>query len=207
MARPRSARRSTPRRTLVVHAHPGDDSLSAALLDATLSGLDRAGHEVVLQRLHPDGFRAAMSAEERREYHDEYPPTDPIARRYADEIGGVESMVFVYPTWWFGPPALLKGWFDRVLVHGVAFSLDDDGGLRSHLRHVRRVAGVTTYGSPRWVVRLSGDGGRRSINRTLRMMCHPRCRTTWHGLYAVDEAEPATTGAYVREVEEAFATW
>ena len=163
----------------MVHAHPGDESLSAALLDATLAGLERAGHEVVLQRLYADGFAAAMSAGERREYHDEFPPTEPVARRYAEEIGRVESMVFVYPTWWFGPPAILKGWFDRVLVHGVGFSLDDDGGLHSHLRHVRRLAGVTTYGSPRWVVRLSGDGGRRSIGRTLRMMCHPRCRMTW----------------------------
>lgn len=190
-----------------MHAHPGEESLSAALLDATLAGLDRAGHEVVVQRLYADGFAAAMSAGERREYHDEFPPTDPVARRYAEEIGRVQSMVFVYPTWWFGPPAILKGWLDRVLVHGVGFSLDDRGGLHSHLRHVRRLAGVTSYGSPRWVVRLSGDGGRRTINRTLRMMCHPACRTTWHGLYGADEVDHEATGAFVRSVEEGFATW
>lgn len=193
-------------KVLVVHAHPGSDSLSVALRDATLAGLGRAGHEVIRHDLAADGLRAAMSAEERLRYHDSDPPADPVAGRYAADVSDVEAMVFVFPTWWFGPPAVLKGWFDRVLVHGVAFDLID-GKLSSRLRHVRRLAGVTTTGSPRWVVRLSGDGGRRTVNRTLRLMCSPRCRTSWYSLHAVDSRDRGDCEAFVQRVEDGFARW
>ncbi|MEM9037100.1 MAG: NAD(P)H-dependent oxidoreductase [Actinomycetota bacterium] len=193
-------------KVLVVHAHPGPDSLSAALRDAAIVGLERAGHEVIRHDLVADGFVAAMSAEERVAYHDPHPPPEPIAARYAADVQEVEAMAFVFPTWWFGPPAVLKGWFDRVLVHGVGFDLDD-GKLSSRLRHVRRVAGVTTTGSPGWVIRLSGDGGRRTVNRTLRLMCNPRCRTSWYALHGIEQRDRAECEAFVRRVEEGFAGW
>ena len=59
-----------------------------------------------------------------------------------------EALVFVYPTWWYGMPAMLKGWFDRVWQPGVAFTLKN-GEFETHtLANIRRLAVITTCGSP-----------------------------------------------------------
>ena len=51
-------------------------------------------------------------------------------------------MVFVYPTWWSGLPAILKGWLDRVMVPGVGFRFDEQGKVKPGLHQVRRIVGL-----------------------------------------------------------------
>ena len=120
----------------------------------------------------------------------------------AEHVRWAEAIVFVYPTWWAGLPAMVKGWLDRVLVPGVAFVLDErTRKVQPTLQHVRLVAGVSTYGSPRAYVGALGDGGRRTINRALRLVCGRRTRTVWLGLYAMDRRTDAERRAFVAEVE------
>ena len=111
--------------------------------------------------------------------------------RHAALVRWADALVFVYPTWWMGLPAILKGWLERVLVPGVAFHLDP-GTHRvvSDLGSVRRVVGITTYGSSWPRVRLVHDAGRRTLLRALRMLCARRCRTAWLALYSVDAPTP-----------------
>src|SRR5215207_8833091 len=142
-------------RVLLVHAHPSPTSFSRALADTAEAALTGAGHTVTTVHLDDDGFRPAMSADERRAYESADPVLDPLVARYADFVRTNEALVFVYPTWWAAQPAILKGWFDRVLVPGVAFDLDPaTHGVRPRLRHVRHLIGITTYGSSRPYVRL-----------------------------------------------------
>ena len=110
---------------LVVYCHPRPDSYCRALCESAIAGLDRAGHDVVLLDLYREGFRAQMNPEERRAYETDSPILDPMVARHAAAVAQAEAIVFVYPTWWWGLPALLKGWLDRVLVPGVAFTLVD----------------------------------------------------------------------------------
>ena len=108
-------------------------------------------------------------------------------------VRSASTLVFVYPTWWFGVPAVMKGWLERVLVPGVAFTLDPETKkVRRNMGHVRRIVGVTTYGSSPLAVHLAGDGGRRTLGRTLRLVAHPLARTTWLGLYGMDTATDAS---------------
>ena len=128
-------------RVLVVHAHPSPTSFSRALSDAAETALIGAGHAVTVLHLYEEGFRAAMSAEERRAYETPSPILDADVARHAELVRSHDALVFVYPTWWAGQPAVMKGWLERVLVPGVAFRLDPDTGrVEAGLRHVRRRA-------------------------------------------------------------------
>jgi putative NADPH-quinone reductase len=189
-------------RALVVHAHPSPDGLSADLFATTTTTLRRRGHEVVALDLYAEQFAPAMSADERRAYPTDSPICSPQVARHAALVHWADALVFVYPTWWTGPPAVLKGWLERVLVTGVAFHLDDrTSKMASDLRHVRAVVGISTY-RYRWAsIRLVHDSGRRILLRALRVLCARTCRTTWLALYSVDTVTTARWDAFVREVE------
>ena len=192
-------------RTLVVIAHPSTDSFCHALTDRAVAGLRAAGHDVTVLDLYAEGFRVAMSADERTAYHGDEPILDPVVGLHADAVLAAEALVFVYPTWWSGLPAILKGWLDRVLVPGVGFRFDEKGKVRPGLGQVRHLVGISTYGSPRWYVRLVNDNGRRTITRALRLSCGFRVRSHWHGLYAIDTSTAAERAEFAARVESRMA--
>ena len=187
---------------LVVLAHPCPDSFSHACAAAAMTGLERAGHTVDLVDLYADRFVASMSLEERLAYETDTPILDPMVDDHAARLKRAEALVFVYPTWWSGLPAILKGWLERVMVPGVSFEFDPvTGKVRPALQHVRRLIGVSTYGSPRRNVLLINDNGRRIITRALRMSCGWRTRATWLGLYAMDTSTEADRRAFLGRIE------
>jgi len=69
------------------------------------------------------------------------------------------------------------------------------------MQHIRRIVGVTTYGSPRLYVEAVGDGGRRTIGRALRLVCGRRTRSTWLALHRMDDRTDAQRRAFVATVE------
>jgi putative NADPH-quinone reductase len=115
-----------------------------------------------------------------------HPAADLASHRAA--LQGAEGLVLVYPTWWYGLPAMLKGWFDRVWQPGVAFTLAD-GVFQTHtLARISRFAAIATYGSPRaFIERIVGDPARRQLMRGLALQFAPAVRTAWAPIYNVDE--------------------
>lgn len=190
---------------LVVVAHPRADSLTHAIADRAVSGLERAGNDVRVLDLYGIGFRAAMSRDERAAYHTDAPILDPQVAESAALLQRSEIVVFVYPTWWSGMPAIMKGWLERVMVPGVGFRFDARGKVRPGLAHVRHIVGISTYGSPRWYVRLVNDNGRRTVTRAFRMSCGWRARPTWLGLAATDSTTEAERRRFLDDVESAMA--
>lgn len=184
-------------------AHPSERSFNRAVYEAAVAALERAGNEVAHIDLYAEGFRAAMSTEERRAYETPEPVLDPQVARHIELIRWAEALVFVYPTWWSSMPAIMKGWLERTMVPGVGFTFDErTGKIRASLNNVRRVVGISTYGSSRRQVFLQSDGGRRTLSRALRMSAwRARPRMTWLGLYAMDTATDADRAAFVTKVE------
>ena len=135
-------------RVAVILANPNPDSFAHELARRAAVGLRAGGHEVESVDLYAMGFRAAMSTEEREAYHGRTPILDPMVRAQADLVRSVDALVFVYPTWWSGLPAILKGWLERVMVPGVGFRFDERSGkVRPGLTNVRRLIGISTYGT------------------------------------------------------------
>lgn len=193
-------------RVAVVVAHPAVESFCHHLASRAVTGLRAAGHDVTVLDLCADGFRVAMSATEREAYHGDTPVLDPLVAAHAEVVRDAETLVFVYPTWWSGLPAVLKGWLERVLVPGVAFVFDErTGRVRPGLGGVRHIVGISTYGSPRSYVSLVNDNGRRIITRALRMSCGIRTRTHWIGLYAIDTSTDTERREFAARVERELA--
>lgn len=193
-------------KVVVVFAHPSQQSLSATVCRTAVAALSRAGHEVELLDLYADGFVAQMSREERLAYETESPILDPLVGRYAAQLALAEGLVFIYPTWHGSFPAILKGWFERVLVPGVGWALDPvtnkaSGGLRA----TRRVVGVSTYGSPRMHSLRMADAGRRVIMRNIRFLAPATtCRAKWLGLYGLDRPDPRRIARFLARVDHAM---
>ncbi|MDO8391208.1 MAG: NAD(P)H-dependent oxidoreductase [Actinomycetota bacterium] len=189
-------------RVLLIVAHPNTDSFTHALAARAETALQAAGHTVDLLDLYALGVSAAMSADEHRAYHSESPLIDPLITAHTELVKAAEAMVFVYPTWWSAQPAILKGWLERVMVPGVGFVFNAKGKVRPGLTHVRRIVGISTYGSPRAYVKLVNDNGRRTLLRTLRLNTSLRGRTKWLGLYAIDTATATQRDRFLARVEK-----
>ncbi len=190
---------------VVVVAHPCDDSLTHAAAARAVAGLHAAGYDVTVLDLYALGFRAAMTEAEREAYHGATPLLDPLVAEHADLVRSASTLVFVYPTWWSGLPAILKGWLERTMVPGVGFILDEHNKVRPGLTNIGHLVGISTYGSPRTVVRAVNDNGRRTINRALRLSCGRRTKTRWLGLYAVDTSTDHERREFLASVERSLA--
>ena len=190
---------------LMIHAHPRADSLSAALRDAAKAALEAGGHRVELRDLYAEGFNPVLSAEERGRYHDVPDNLEGIEDHVAS-LRRAEALVLVHPTWWYGMPAILKGWFDRVWAPGVAFNLGA-GAIEPALTNIRRIAVVTTYGSPTWLLWYIGRIDRKLFGRGMRRLCAKDCKVEWVTLTSMDHRTRAECEAFVRRVRAHFARW
>jgi NAD(P)H dehydrogenase (quinone) len=187
---------------LVVVAHPCADSFCHAAASAAERGLVARGYDVDVLDLYEVGFRAAMSVDERRAYETDDPILDPQVIEHVELLRRADTLVFVYPTWWSGLPAILKGWLERTMVPGVGFVFDErTGRVRPGLRHVRSIVGISTWGSPRPFALLVNDNGRRVLSRALRLSCGWRARPRWLAMYRMDTASAASRAAFLDRVE------
>lgn len=186
-------------RVLLITAHPVETSFNAALRDRIVAAL-RPRHEVDLLDLYNEGFDPVMSRAERLGYHDLSTNT----RGLEGQIGrlrGADALVLCFPAWSFGPPAILKGWLDRVMVPGVGFHLQPDGQVRGGLTHLRKLAGVVTYGQTRWRATLMGDYPRKIVRRYLRRNIGLSKPAPFLAHYAMNVSTPATRSRFLAQVE------
>jgi putative NADPH-quinone reductase len=192
-------------RVLVIYAHPLADSFAAALHRTAVAALQRAGHEVDDCDLYAEGFDPVLTAAERRAYNTERPDLSAVAGHVA-RLKAAEALVLCYPTWWYGLPAILKGYFDRVWAKDVAFTLPEGGGaIRPALSNITRIAVVTTYGAPWWLIKLVlRDPVRAAVLGGLGRLCG-RGKRRWLALYNIDAATPARCAAFLAGVEREFA--
>lgn len=190
-------------RVLVLYAHPVGDSFNAAIHARTVEGLRAAGHEVDDCDLYAERFDPVLSRQERRDYHDVTLNRVRIGR-YVDRLMRAEGIVCVFPTWTMGAPAILKGFFDRVMIPGVAFDISEAGKVTPNLQHIRRVAGIVTYGRPRWHVMWCGDPPRKMITRYLRYFVQPRARITYLPYYHMNVATDVRCRRFLDRVGRAM---
>lgn len=199
---------AAPKRFLVVFAHPLADSLSASLKQAVIDGLESAGHVADVIDLYADGFDAALSASERSAFVQPgySPPADAVD--YCDRLKAADGIVFVFPQWWFGMPAILKGFVDRVFVPGVAFDPDPAGGrLVPKLTQIKTFHVVTTTGSPWWITELyMRNPVRRQIAKGIAAFCGKAVRFRMMSMYNLDKASRTQCEKFIGQVRRTFST-
>ena len=176
-------------RTLVVYVHPVEGSYTSSVRDSIIQHLPSQHHEVRVCDLYAENFDPFLSATERALHHTP-PTTRPELARDVEDLHWCEAIVFVYPTWWSGLPAMLKGWIDRTWMNEVAWALPLGANtIRPRLTNIRRLVAVTTHGSSKIVNALQGEPGKRTISRSIRLMCNRWCRARWIALYGLDKSK------------------
>jgi NAD(P)H dehydrogenase (quinone) len=109
----------------IILAHPGKGSFNHAIADTAASVLREAGHTVIVHDLYAERFDPLLLYKEI--------PRDtvlpPHVAEHCREIASADGIVIVHPNWWGMPPAILKGWIDRVLRPGIAYRFaENDSG-------------------------------------------------------------------------------
>lgn len=157
---------------LLVIAHPLPDSYSFAMANAARDALTANGHEIDWLDLYAEDFDPRLTASERRGYFD-LPYDSSAVADHVERLRAADGLVLVFPQWWFGFPAILKGWFDRVFAPGIAFEHPPGGGpITGKLVNIRLIWALTTAGSPGWLVKwIMGDPVRRLLRSGIATLC------------------------------------
>ena len=187
---------------LVVYCHPVEGSFCSAMRDAAVRGLTASGHTVNVIDLAARQFNPVMSTAEWKIYSEGSGEIPVGLERDVELIKTTEIIVFVYPTWWGGLPAQLKGWLERVMLPGTAFVFNDKNKVRPGLGNIKRIHIASTFGSPWLYVRLVNDNGRRILARAFRMNTSMRTRVSSSSLYAMDTATDSSRKSFLVSLEK-----
>lgn len=160
---------------LVINCHPVPGSLSRALFSAAIEALTSPDGEPPNHVSLSDG-------------------DDPTI----EDLQGVTTLVFVYPTWWGGPPAGLLDWVQRMFGPWV----DGSTSAPSPIAAVETLAVVTTHGSPSWLNRITGEPGRQLFKRSIKPLASPTCSWRWLSYYGIDADDTTTRNAFVSELPD-----
>ncbi|ETI70424.1 NAD(P)H-dependent oxidoreductase [Neobacillus vireti] len=105
--------------TLIIYAHSNKDSLNHAILENVMKGLKEAKRKFELIDLYAEKFNPVLVIDNQQKLRDLM--HDPYTEKYRKKIEQADQLIFIYPIWWYGVPAILKGFFDRVFVSGFAY--------------------------------------------------------------------------------------
>ena len=151
-------------------------------------------------------FDPVMTEEDRLDYYD-VPGNRRRVGPYVERLLRSEALVFSFPVWNMGFPAILKGFVDKVFLPGVSFNLKDDGTYVPCLHNIKRLGAVCTYGGARWTTFLMGDPPRRFLKRSMRLNCAPGARCDYLACYDMDHTTPERRTRFLKAVERRFAAW
>ena len=193
-------------RVLVLFAHPVESSLGAALHTKLVETLRARGHKVDDCDLNAEGFDPVMTRLDRIDYYNLTVNRRRVAP-YVDRLLAADALVFSFPVWNMGFPAILKGFVDKVFLPGVSFNLKDDGSYVPCLHNIKRLGAVCTYGGRRLSTFLMGDAPRRFLKRSMRLNYAPGVRCDYLALYDMDHTKLERRVKFLKAVEAKFSTW
>jgi len=131
-------------KVLVIIGHQRQGSFCHAIADTAVRRLGENGHEVIYHDLYEERFDPILPDGEILKGTEK----SSVVRQHCDQLAGADGYVIVHPNWWAQPPAILKGWIDRVFCQGVAYEFGPDGQIVAHLAGKTAVV-ITTSNTPR----------------------------------------------------------
>jgi NAD(P)H dehydrogenase (quinone) len=189
---------------LLVFCHPDPESYGATLAQAARTSLEDAGHEVRLTDLYAEGFDPVFSLEEKKSYLPNTAYNLSLVQSHVDSLQWADGLVVCYPTWYYGPPAMLKGWLERVWLPGVTFAIPSKKGKTAEgkLKNIKVFVGITTSGSPWWWLRLIRDPGRNMFMRGFRPLYSSFCKMKWLQLHNMNNTTVQDRSKFIAKVAQ-----
>lgn len=129
---------------VIVYNHPYDKSFCHAILESAKKGLLKAGHTVDVIDLDKDKFNPVMTDEDLLAFRN-HQVIDEHAKNYIKRIQQADHLVFIFPIWWELMPAMTKGFIDKVIFPGSAYTYTFSGyGMKSLLKKLQSTTVITT---------------------------------------------------------------
>ncbi|WNO10782.1 NAD(P)H-dependent oxidoreductase [Teredinibacter sp. KSP-S5-2] len=193
---------------LVVIAHPQQNSLCSHLAKEIIQCLSNRGVDITEENLYQQNFDPVLSKTERDSYYADayhYQAVESSINR----LLAAEYLVLVFPTWWFGFPAILKGWFDRVWAPGFAYDhASDYGPITPKLNNLKKVLVVTTFGAPWWVDKLVlWQPVKRVVKYALLGACARKAKLTFLPLYKCESVDSGRVNKFVLKIKKVLNQW
>lgn len=178
------------RNCLLVIAHPLAESLGQHLAQDLRAAAAELGWRVTTRDLCASGFDPRLTEAEAASYRGDF---QGVAGAEMAELAAAEVLILVFPTWWFGFPAVLKGWFDRVWAPGVAYQpVPELRMMAPRLTGLKAVLAVTTLGAPGfWDWLAMRRPVHRVLTRGIVSPCAPGARVVFRSLYRAEHVTPA----------------
>ncbi len=195
-------------RCLIVTAHPLANSLCQTLANTASDVLRENGHEVVREDLYAQEFSPALNASERSAYYQKtYDITN--VQNQANNLREADALVLCFPTWWFGFPAILKGWLDRVWVPGVAYDHASDlGAIKPRLVQLKKVLVITSLGSPWWVDKfIMRQPVKRILKTAILGTCAPQAKFEMLSIYNSEKLSQEEVARFQKKILSRLDTW
>lgn len=188
-------------KALVVYCHPKEGSFTSAVRDLVLAKLEAIGAEIRVIDLYRQRFSPVLTERELELYEDATKNSESVADD-VDCLKWCDTLIFVYPTWWYGLPAMLKGWLDRVMLPEVAFLMPtpERKTIARGLPHIKRLGVFTTCGASRWLTFLVGAPGKRTLFRGVGFLCARPLKKAFAAHYLMDSSTPESRKAHLDRV-------
>lgn len=138
--------------TTIIFAHPWHGSFNKAILDAVTGELDKQNKDYLVIDLNKDGFNPVMQGSELALYS-KGQSLDPLVAKYQNTLQETDELIFIFPIWWYNIPAILKGFIDKVMLKGYAYT-ETPTGLKGMLTHITKTTIFSTSESPTIYIRL-----------------------------------------------------
>ncbi len=131
-------------KALIVYAHPNPQSFNHAILESFTAGLKEAGHTFEVSDLYAQGFDPRFTGADFAQFTGGQMPADVVKEQ--QKVAAADALVFIHPVWWWMPPAITKGWYDRVLSVGFAYGISEQGQPVGLLKGKKVLTITTTMG-------------------------------------------------------------
>jgi NAD(P)H dehydrogenase (quinone) len=193
---------------LLVFCHPDPDSFGAALRDTAVQALQAAGHELRQIDLYAEGFDPVFTRAEKQTYLTDTARNIEGVAAHVEALRWAEGWVVIYPTWFYGAPAMLKGWLERVWLPGVSFRIATakQRTIGGELGNIRLFVGITTSGSPWWWLKVIGDPGRSLFMKGLRPLYAKGCRMKWLQLFNMNHVTASDRERFLATLRQTLAS-
>ncbi len=143
-------------KTTIILSHPWHGSFNKAIMDSVVNQLEQAKKAYQVIDLNKVAFNPVLEEKDLALFSIGE-TTDPMVQKYQHMLMETDELVFIFPVWWFGIPAILKGFFDKVMLKDFAY-IEGKTGLKGLLTHIKRTTVITTSELPTWyLILFSGN--------------------------------------------------
>ncbi|MCY7714922.1 NAD(P)H-dependent oxidoreductase [Bacillus altitudinis] len=165
----------------IVYAHPWDGSYNHAIMTSIIENLETKREPFQVIDLYKDGFNPVFTAEELKHFHKGETPY-PLVKDYQEKLKQSTELVFIFPVWWWDLPAILKGFIDKVMLRGFAFTEDQHAGaLKGLLTNIKKTTVISTSTTDKEYIESEAGNAIQSvfIDRTLADLGMKNESTKW----------------------------